>query len=171
MHRTFVIIYSIITAAIALTTTIFEIQPALFLINVFAPHEGDKYSIALVVLPIWIALLSPLFLYLIITKLLRQNNDEHLSNNRTGILVKRKKAFQSAMVGIPVFINDKKAGIVDNGRTKFFDVPTGIQTVQVGEGKAASEKIQVTLYEGKQIHFELEIKPSAFQLKYLLKQL
>ena len=117
MQRIIILIYVIITATIAIFCTILEIQPALLIINIFAPNVGDSYSINIVVLLLWLILLSPLLIFLTISKLIRKKEDKNISIERTGIFITRKKVFQSAMVGIPIFINDKKAGIIDNGKT------------------------------------------------------
>jgi len=170
MQRIIVIIYVIVTAIIALTSTIFEIQPALFIINIFAPNEGDKYYIKVVMLLTWLILLLPLLIYFVITKLTRIKSDQKIDPNRTGIIVTRKKSFQSALVGIPIFVNDNKARVVDNGKTKFFETPSGMHTVQAGNGKQASEKIQTNILERKQLSFEMEIKQAGLYLKYVLKQ-
>jgi len=170
MQRIIVLIYAIITGTIAVITTILEIKPALYIINIFAPHNGDRYSATLVLLLVWLILLSPLLLYLIIARLMRKKDDENIAPDRTGIFVTRKKSFQSALVGIPIYINDKKAGVVDNGGTKFFDAPMGMFTVQAGSGKQVSEKLQADIAEGKQLRFEMEIKQAGLVVKIILKQ-
>lgn len=171
MQRILILIYTILTATIAITSTILEVQPALFFINIFAPHEGDSYSINLVLLLTWIILLSPVFVFMIVSKLLRKKSEENISTDRTGIFVTRKKAFQSSMVGIPILINNKQAGIIDNGRTKFFDTPLGTITIQAGKGKQASEKIQINIAERQQLKFEMKIKQTVFTVKFILMQI
>ena len=171
MQRIITLIYVIITASIAVFCTIFEIQPALFIIDIFAPNVGDSYSVNLVVLLLWLILLSPLLIFLSISKLMRKKEDKNISSERTGIFVTRKKAFQSAMVGIPIYINDKKAGIIDNGKTKFFDTPIGTVTVHAGIGKQVSEKVQVIITEKQQLQFELKFKQSVFTVKIILNQI
>ncbi len=171
MQRIIILIYVIITATIAIFCTILEIQPALFIINIFAPNVGDSYSINIVVLLLWFILLSPLLIFLTISKLIRKKEDKNISPERTGIFITRKKAFQSAMVGIPIYINGKKAGIIDNGKTKFFDAPIGTCSVHVGVGKQASEKVQVIITEKQQLQFELKIKQSVFTVKIILNQI
>ena len=158
MQRIIIIIYAIVTGSIAVISTFLEIQPALFIINFFAPNEGDKYYIQLVMLLTWLILLLPLFTFILVARLLRIKGNENIPPDRMGIFVTRKKSFQSALVGIPVFVNGKKSGILDNGRTKFFETPSGMHTVQVGNGKQASEIIHINLSEGKQLHFKFEIK-------------
>jgi hypothetical protein len=170
MQRIIVLIYAIVTGIIAITCTILETQPALFIIDIFAPHDGDRYSATLVMLLVWIILLSPLIVFFVIARLIRNKVDENIELDRTGVLITRKKSFQSALVGLPIYINDKKAGIVDNGGTKFFDVPMGMITVRAGQGKQVSEKLNATIAEGEQLHFEIQIKQAGLFVKIVLKQ-
>jgi hypothetical protein len=171
MQRIIILIYAIVTGIIAVISTILEVQPALFIINIFAPHEGDRYSATLAMLLVWIIFLSPLFIYLIIARLIRNRVDENIAPGRSGIFVTRLKSFQSAMVGVPIYINDKKAGIVDNGKTKFFDAPLGIVTIQAGNGKQISERLQANITEGNQLQFEINIKQAGLRVNIILKQL
>ena len=171
MQRIFILVYVIATAIIAIVSSILEVQPALFLIDIFAPHVGDRYSLTLVLLLTWLILLSPLFVILLIARIMRMKKDEVITPDRIGIFVTRKKSLQSGMVGIPVYINDRKAGILDNGKTKFFDTHIGVNTVQVGDGKRASEVLTANLTQDKQVHFEMEIMQAGLGLKYYLKQL
>ncbi len=171
MKRIIIILYVIVTGAISIASAIFQTQPALFFINIFTVDEGSSYYGMPVVFLTWIVLLIPLFIFLIIAKLMRKKGDENITSDRTGIFVSRKKSFQSSLVGIPIYINDKKAGVVDNGKTKFFDVPVGLFSVQAGQGKQASQELQTNMDEGKQLHFELEIVNEGLYLKYVLKQL
>jgi hypothetical protein len=85
--------------------------------------------------------------------------------------VTRKKAFQSSVVRIPVYINGLKAGMLVNGGTLFLDVPAGTFFVHVGPGKQGSEKLHATLGEKTQLRFEAEISLSLLQAKWVLRQL
>lgn len=171
MPRIIVLLYAIITGTIAVVCTIIESQPALFFIDFFAPNEGDMYSATLVMLLVWILLLTPLLVFMVTVRLMRKKVDKNISYDRKGIFITRQKSFQSAMVGIPIYINDKKVGIVDNGGTKFFDAPAEMFTVRAGYGKQASDKLQVNITERKQLHFEIKIKQAGFFLKIVLSQM
>jgi len=169
--KRFIFIYLIFTGLVAIISTIFEAQPALFIIDLFAPHEGDKYLVVLVLFLTWLVLLMPLVVFLSIAMLIRKKDDENISPDRTGIFVTRVKAFQSALVGIPFFINDQKVGIIDNGRTKFFDATTDLLAIQAGFGRQASDKLQIKIENGKQLHFEFRIIQAVLGLKIVLRQL
>jgi len=66
---------------------------------------------------------------------------------------------QSRLVGIPIFINGIKTGVVDSGREKVFDLPAGAFEGRGEEGKQASGIIRSELRAGRQLKFELEIVP------------
>lgn len=168
MQKTITLIYVIITATFAVYTTILESQPALFLIDLMAPRAGDKYSATLVILLVWFMFLLPLAIILIIAKKLRAKPMEVISPDRTGVYVTREKAFQSAVVGIPVFINYEKVGIVDNGKTQFFDVPVGGFTIQAGKGKQASELLESELKSKDQLNFEFRLTEAGLFNKIVL---
>ncbi len=158
MQRILIIIYVIVTALIALFTTILEIQPALFFIEFTAPNPGDKYSVTFVLLVTWLIFLLPLMVVLLISKVFRTKPTEVITLDRTGVFVTRQKTFQSAMVGIPIFIDAKKVGVVDNGKTNFFDVPVGNFIIQAGEGKQASEKLEAKVNGKDQLNFSFSLK-------------
>ena len=171
IRQTLVIAYLVITAAVAVYASILEIQPALFFIEFIAPTPGDRYSLTFVLLITWLLFLIPLVVFMLIGKMFRADSPEVIDSNRTGIFVKRPKAFQSALIGIPVFVNDTKVGIVDNGKTIFFDVPIGLVTVQVGEGKQASEIIEVKMESGNQLNFEFNLKQAGLFIEIELIQI
>ena len=169
--KIFIYIYVIFTALVAIISTILEVQPALFIIDIFAPNEGDEYNLLLVFLLTWLVFLLPVVIYLYIAVLIRKKDDEIVAPDRTGIFVTRVKAFQSALVGIPFYINDQKSGIIDNGRTKFFDTSTDTFTIKAGDGKQASDNLQIKIEDGKQLHFEIRIIQAGLGLKIVLRQL
>lgn len=170
MQKILTIIYTIATAALAIAMTIMQIQPARALINAFTTFDGREYYIAPVVLITWLILLLPMLIILVVMRILRGNKDEEIPATKTGIVVMRKKAFQSAMVGIPVFVNGEKAGMIDNGRIRFIEVPAGKLTLQAGTGKQASQLIETDIASGQQLQFVVQLIPDGFTLKTLLIQ-
>lgn len=137
----------------------------------FSTDNGNSYYAVPVFFLTWIIFLSPLFLYLIIKKLNRKKENDFISPESVGIIITRKKSLQSSLIGIPIYINDIKAGVIDNGQTKFFNTTSGIIEIQAGNGNKASEKIQVEVVEGNQLSFELEIEEVGFNIKYVLKNI
>jgi hypothetical protein len=167
----FIYIYVIFTCLVAIVSTVFETQPALFIIDIFAPNVGDKYFVALVLLLTWLLLILPLVIYLLIAKLARKKDNEIIAPDRTGIFVTRLKAFQSSLVGISFYMNDKKVGVIDNGRTKFFDATAGTHTIYAGVGVHITEKLQIKIEEGNQLRFEIKILASSLVIKIVIRQL
>ncbi len=125
MQRKLLFTYLILAALFTFYATIQEIQPALFFIDIMAPNSGDTYSVTLTLLLTFLLFLAPIVLIQLVMKTLRKKPDKVVGPNRTGVFVTRQKRLQSALLGIPVFINSKKVGIVENGETAFFDVPSG----------------------------------------------
>lgn len=170
MKQRLINIYVLISAITAITTTFLEVQPAFLFIEFLAPNPGDRYSLVFVLLMTVLTLLVPLLVLLIIMRLFGSSSSETINPDRTGIFITRQKSFASALVGIPVYINDKKVGIVDNGKTVFFDAPSRTCTIQAGKGKQASKKMNAAIPEGEQLTFDLWINKEGLFPKFELKR-
>ena len=172
MQKIITLIYVIAAAAVAVVTTILEMQPALLFIDIMAPEPGDSYSLTLALLLTFLVLILPMLLVLTVMYFIRQlgNQSNNIPLDATGVLVLRKRQLQSAMVGIPIFVNNAKSGVVDGGKMKFIDLRAGTFQIQAGEGKQASETLQITLAPGDQVRLQLEIKAVGLGLKYVLSQ-
>ena len=149
--------YVLVSAVITISTTVLEVQPALFFIDFLAPNPGDTYNLVFVLLMSFLIFLIPLLVFLIVMRLFRSAPSEMIQIGITGLLVTRQKSFTSAFVGIPVYIDDKKMGVIDNGKTMFFDISAGTYTIQAGKGKQASEKIEVKILGKEQLKFDVHI--------------
>lgn len=158
--------YILVSAILAIATTFLETQPALLFIDFLAPNPGDKYSLAFVLLMTFLILIIPLLLFLVVTHLSGTSNDDLIPTEITGIIITRQKSLTSALVGIPIYFDDHKIGEVANGKTMFFAVSEGTHTIQAGKGKQASEKIEVTILEMKQLKFNLNIDKDGLFPKY-----
>ena len=157
MKQKFINIYVLVGAVVAISTTFLQVQPALFFIDFLAPNPGDTYNFLLVSLLTCLIFLIPLLVFLVITRSFRKTSTEIIQIGRTGFFVNRQKSFTSALVGIPVYVDSKKMGTVDNGKTIFLDIPASTFTIQAGKGKQASEIIEVTILEKDQLKFDLFI--------------
>lgn len=166
-----VICYVLFIAIVPIYSTITQTQPALFLIEIFAPNPGDKFSVTLVVLLLILIFLIPMVIVLLIARLIRLRKVETIDPKATGILVIRPKVLKNALLGVPIYINGKKAGMVDNGRSKFFEIPTGEFTLRAGIGPSASKTFEEKLSHGRQLRFMLSASGSGLHIKYHLEQL
>ena len=171
MPRPLILIYIIAAATLAVFTTTQGMQPALFFIEFMAPNAGDTYNETMVVLIVMMIFLMPLMVFLLITKVIRKKPEEIIGAGRTGIFVTREKAFQSVLVGIPIYIDSVRAGFVDNGKTKFFDVPAGPFTIQAGKRKQASEDLEGELVEKEQRHFAFSLSTDGLFVKIELEEI
>ncbi|MBA3681692.1 MAG: hypothetical protein H0W73_11095 [Bacteroidetes bacterium] len=170
MKKILTLTYVIATAIVAIVTTIMQIQPALFLIELMAPDEGDKFSVKLVFLLTWLILLSPFIVVVTVLFFMRRAADAKvvIMPNQTGVWISRKRQLQSGLVGVPVYINGNKAGVVDNGREKFFEVSKGSLIIWAGEGKGASEKNELMINGGQQLKLHLELVPKGLIVQHVL---
>ncbi len=171
MQKTVTLVYTILSASVAGFMTIMQITPTTYLMDLFSTDGGSKYYVAPVFLITWLALLLPLLLIILILKVVRRPADDVIPQGKTGIIIHRVKAFQSAMVGIPIIINDEKAGVIDNGKTRFFELRPGRFTLQAGKGKPVSMLIDSSVSEGQQQKFQLQLVPDGLKLKYELTAL
>tara|TARA_B100000809_G_C15086712_1_gene511734 strand:+ start:1243 stop:1623 length:381 start_codon:yes stop_codon:yes gene_type:complete len=119
----------------------------------------------------YLTFLLPLILLLFLIKIFRIKPTETIGPERTGVFVTRQKSFQSALVGIPVFINSKKVGVIDNGKTVFFDVPLGDFNLHAGEGKQASEKLVAKVAEREQLTFLFNLNQAGLFTKIELTEI
>lgn len=168
MQRTIVVSYVIIVAVLSIYTTIQEIPPASYFIQWMAPEIGDKYNIAYVVICTFGALLLPILVLLTIFKFARTKPQEDISPDRTGLFITRPKALQSGMLGIPIYLEGKKIGEVDNGKTRFFDINPGTILLHAGKGKQTSDILEITIKEKDQLRLEVSIVPAGLGLKTVL---
>lgn len=168
--KVFSVIYVIAAAVIALLTTFLQVQPALLWIDLMAPNPGDTFDIKLVFLLTFLLLLGPYIIIAIIMFFKRRSSQSKvvIGEDKTGVWIKRKSQLQSALVGISVYIDGKKEGVVDIGPGRFFETIAGTISVQVGEGKSASEKLDIFLAPGQKQKLELAIKQNGLTVKYEL---
>lgn len=170
MKQTIINIYVLVTAGISLLTTFLQKKPALYIIEWLAPKPGDEFNIAFVFIFTFLLFLLPLFIVVLFLKLFTTEESDEIDYNKTGIVVNRQKSFQSAMVNFPIYINERKVGMLANGKTRFFEVTPGIHTLQVGEGKQASEKIEVNIQQKEHKNFTCYISSSDWYAKVMLSE-
>lgn len=168
MKKTLTLIYTLATLAYSVFAVIAELQPALFWMELFAPNIGDTYPVILVGLLTMLTFLLPMVVLLLAIRWIQNKNEKPQMVDGPGIWIIRKRQLQSALIEIPVFINDKKAGAIDMGKIKFFEATAGKNSINVGKGMVASEKIEFTCTATEQPYFKLEIVQSGLIAKYTL---
>jgi hypothetical protein len=168
--RPLILSYAIVAGLGALITTFLYLPPASFLIDLCAPEEGDTYPATLVFLLTALMFLSPLFIYMAISKAKRTKVKTVVKADMTGIFVTRKKAFSGAMTPIPLFVNGEEVGMVDNGRTTFLEVAPGEISLHAGVGRQASPHLRLTLEKGEKVKVELDLTIELLGAKVNLRQ-
>ena len=168
MKKVLTLIYVLATLAFSIYAVFAEIQPALFWMNLFAPNIGDTYPVFAVGGLTFLTFLLPLVLLLILDRIIRKKKDAVKPVDGPGIWIMRKRQLQSALVEIPIYINDVKMGGIDSGTIKFFEAPLGRNTVIAGKGMTASEKVEFNCSGTEQPYFKLEITQSGLVAKNVL---
>jgi hypothetical protein len=168
MKKILTTIYVIAIAAYSIYAVNAEMQPALCWMNLFAPNAGDTYPVVLVGLLTMLTFMLPFALFLVITRYIRKKNEKPQQVDGPGIWIIRKRQLHSALVEIPIYVNDIKIGNIDAGSIKFFEAPVGQNTVNAGKGIMASEKAAFTCTTNEQTYFKLEISQKGLMTKYVL---
>lgn len=168
MKKALTLIYVLTTIPYSILAVINEWQPALFWINLFAQNIGDTYPIVIVGGLTMLTFLLPMVFLLLAIRWIQNKYEKPQMVDGPGVWIIRKRQLQSALIEIPVYINDKKAGAIDMGKIKFFEAAAGKNIVTVGKGMVASEKLEFTCSSTEQPYFKLEIVQSGLIAKYTL---
>src|SRR3989344_8434481 len=109
MKRALTLIYVITTIAYSLFAVVAELQPALLWMEIFAPNIGDTYPIVAVGGLTMLTFLLPMVAILLAIRSIQNKYEKPQMVDGPGIWVIRKRQLQSALIEIPVYVNDKKA--------------------------------------------------------------
>ena len=129
--RIFAVVYASISALVAIITSIMQIQPALFFIELLTGPE-NKFSLTLTLLLTFLCLMPPLFIIILIKKFSnKQRNEMPDLNGKTGIIVHRTKALSGAIHDSGIMINGELKSSVSNGKSTFIELPWGKYNVSL----------------------------------------
>jgi hypothetical protein len=136
--KIFSAVYCLVALAVAITTTFMQEQPALFFINLITDSD-NMFDVKLALLLTMLALLIPLLVISLVVKMMSKNKN-HMPDTlgKTGIIVRRQKAFQNALHNSVILVNGESKGSVSNGYSTFIELPAGNYRLQV-KGHASSE--------------------------------
>ena len=149
----FAIGYLIVALIVSVTTTILQIQPALFLIEPLTGSD-NKFSATLVVSLLMLAFMIPLLMIALFVKSLnKKKNEMPDTTGKTGIIVHRKKALSNALYDAGVLVNGELKSSVSSGKSTFIELPWGKYNVQIKGQKAAN--LDVEIPRGKIIDIQL----------------
>ena len=168
MKKALTLIYVLTTIPYSIFAVIAELQPAVFWMDIFAPSIGDTYPIVIVGGLTMLTFLLPMVFILLAIRWIQNKYEKPQMVDGPGIWIIRKRQLQSALIELPVYVNDKKIGAIDMGKIRFFEAPTGKNTVNIGKGMVASEKLEFTCSATEQPYFNLEIVQSGLIAKYVL---
>ena len=153
--KIFVSVYAIISAIIAITTSIMQIQPALFFIEPLTGSD-NKFSLTLTMLLTFLTFFLPLVIFLLIkNRSNKQKNEMPDLNGKTGIIVHRIKALSGALLDSGIMINGELKSSVSNGKSTFIELPWGKYSVSLKGNKKINTDIEIPKREI--INMELSI--------------
>ncbi len=168
MKKVLTLVYVLATGAFAGYAVVAEQQPALFWMEQFAPHMGDTYPVVLIILLTWLTFLLPLVILLITIRIIRQKTEKPQNVDGSGVWIIRKRQLQSALVEIPIYVNEEKVGAINMGKIRFFEAPVGRSFLIAGKGLSASEPVEFLCGINEQRYFNLEIQQAGLVVKYVL---
>lgn len=134
--RTLAIIWTFIAALVAVVTTLLQVGPASYIIEVSSLSDGSFYLI----LPIGIiftGLEIPLLLIMVFRNILysrAQKIPADLSG-KTGIVIQREKELTNAALLYQVLVNGEVKSKVAMGKSIFIELNPGMYTLQIKLGR------------------------------------
>lgn len=165
MRQVLTFIYIFAVAAFSVFAVAKEMQPALFWMTLFAPTIGDTYPVIAVGLLTLLTLLMPLVILLIVLRMLPQKSQ---IVDGPGIWIIRERQLQSALLEIPIYINNKKIGGIGMGKIRFFEAPVGRNVIIAGKGLGASEPYEFSCGMDEQLYYKLKIAQNGLLIKNVL---
>lgn len=134
MLRVVGIFLALTCIAVAIYTTIAQIQPALYFIELTT--VDGKFPATAVILITALSLLLPLIAVLFIIGKFSGNKDFMPDlTGRTGIVVKRPKALYGAAYVNKIFVDGELKSAVSNGKSTFIPLAIGTYLLQVKSKK------------------------------------
>lgn len=128
--RIFGITYAIVAMALAVATTILQVQPALFFIEMLTMNGKFPMSLVLLLTALLILLPGVLTLFLI-TLLRRKKNVIPDITGKTGVILKRTRALYNAAYNFRVILDGVEQGTVGNGQSIFVDLTSGKHVISI----------------------------------------
>lgn len=165
MKQVLALIYLIATITFSVFAVVSELQPAVFWMNLCVSETDNTYPVVLVGLLTLLTLLMPLVIVLVVLRLLPQKPQIVTG---PGIWIIRERQLQSALIEIPIYINNKKIGGISMGKIRFFEAPVGKNSVVAGKGLGASHPYEFSCGSDEQLYYKLKIEQSGLLTKNVL---
>lgn len=172
MVKKVAIVYIIIAAIVAVTSTILQTQPALLVIDYLTEFDG-KYYVKLTVLLTLGLLLIPLIFIILLLRLFEKGPKDEIPQSfvgKSGILIARKKQLQDALYTLKVMVNGEVKSSVSNGKKTFVELAPGNYKVFVKGGVTSTEVVTVELEKNQVKEFFVSyVEKSKFKSILVLK--
>lgn len=165
LARIFGISYAIAALVIAVYTTILQIQPGLFFIEMLT--MDGKFPATLVFLLTALLLLLPGFLILIaVSYLRRKKNIIPDTTGKTGVILKRKRALYNAAYNFRVLVDGAQQGTVGNGQSIFVELVSGKHSISI-KGFDSS-KFEFDLKFATVLNLETQVKEEGIRANIII---
>lgn len=155
----FYLIWILAALIVSLVTTVLQIEPALWVINLIVNNDNTFY-IFLAFGITFLMLVSPIILiaFVVILYYLFKNKIPE-NTNKTGISIFRKRRLMDGLYVFDVYINNELKTKIVNGQNIFIDAKSGIYRVIIKSGKRTSNELKVEVNIGKVNKIILDINP------------
>ncbi|MBI3136280.1 MAG: hypothetical protein HYZ14_16515 [Bacteroidetes bacterium] len=150
MLKKILLVYVIAALIVSVATTLMQVQPALFFIELLTGSD-NKFPVSATILLTMLALLLPALIVALIPRLFntKQRNLVPDLTGKTGILVRRERALSNAVYTDAVMVNGEKKSAVSNGKSTFAELPSGSYKVFIKGATTGSPVMDITLAAGQ----------------------
>jgi hypothetical protein len=163
--RIFGITYAIAAMVVAVLTTILQVQPSLFFIEMLTVN-GKFPLTAVFLLTALLILLPGLLIIIVINFLRRQKNVIPDTTGRTGVILHRKRALYNAAYNFKVIMDGAVCGTVGNGQSLFVELTSGRHVISIKGFE--SSRFEFDLKFGSVLRLETNVKEEGIKASVLI---
>ena len=155
MLKRIALVYVIVAAIVAVVTSILQVQPALFFIDLLV-GDDNKFPAKLAMLLTMLALILPALIIILLINLVNKRNGNQMPDltGKTGVVVRREWALVNGIYNDKVMINGEKRSTVSNGKSTFVELPGGDYKVFVKGATTQSPVMDVSVAAGQIIRLK-----------------
>jgi len=168
MIKRFAIVYILVALVAALITTIMQVQPALFFIELLVDDRG-KFPMTFTFLLTVFVLLLPLLLMMVIIRLTTKQTPLPDLTGKTGVLVRRERLLANGFYTDNIMVNGEKKATVSNGKTAFVELEPGSYKLFVKGATTATPVMDIALTSGQRVKLKTGYRPDGLKTSQFLE--
>lgn len=170
MLKKILLVYVFAALIAAVATTLVQVQPALFFIELLTGPD-NKFPLTATMLLTMLALLLPALAVALIARLFtaRERNIVPDLTGKTGILVRRDRVLSNAVYTDAVMVNGEKKSAVSNGKSTFAELPAGSYKVFIKGATTGSPVVDITLVPGQVVKLKTGYATDGLKTKQYLE--